>query len=64
VTVELDDGTVAEGAQAYTLLGRKGKTRQFEVLRWARGSGLDPSGLPNQAPTNELAKKGPGFVQA
>jgi len=63
VTFELDDGTVLEGAQTFTLLGRKGKAREFEALRWARGSGLDPSGLPNEAPTNELARrKGPGFV--
>ncbi|TAV81569.1 DNA cytosine methyltransferase [Rhizobium leguminosarum] len=63
VTFELDDGTVVEGAQAFTLLGRKGKAREFEALRWARGSGLDPSGLPNEAPTDELARrKGPNFI--
>ncbi|MGO4562870.1 DNA cytosine methyltransferase [Rhizobium sp. WW_1] len=61
-TFELDDGAVVQGAQAFTLLGRKGKARKLEALRWKR-SGLDPSGVPDAAPTDELARRnGPDFV--
>ncbi|WP_165506419.1 DNA cytosine methyltransferase [Rhizobium leguminosarum] len=61
VNFELQDGTIVQGAQASTLTGYKGATREKEGLRWAR-NGLTPAGIPDHAPTDTIAQARKGFV--